>query len=137
MFKRMPLKLKRWKTGNVFIFAFISLLFLMQNNAFTADMTFNLVQGLNGISLPFENTGITDAEGLCLSIPFCESVSYWDAQTQKFVTHKKGSTENNFSLTPGYPYFVSVTQDTIWTASGDIPSYFTFNLITTDIVTSQ
>ncbi len=99
MFKRMPLKSKRWKIGNVFIFAFISLLFLMQNNAFAADMTFNLVQGLNGISLPFENTGITNAEELCKSIPSCEAVSYWDALTQGFITHQRNSAENNFSVT--------------------------------------
>ena len=86
--------------------------------------TFNLLPGLNGISLPFEGTGISDAEGLCQSIPYCESVSYWDAPTQKFVTHKKGSVENSFTLTPGYPYFVSVTQDASWTVSGNIPSYF-------------
>jgi len=84
------------------------------------------------LSLPFEGTGITSAEELCQSISYCKSVSYWDAQSQGFVTHKKGSTENNFSVIPGYPYFVSVTQDTSWTVSGDIPDSITFNLITTD-----
>jgi PKD repeat protein len=119
------------------IFVFIFLLFFIQGDAFSAEMTFNLPPGLNGISLPFEGTGITDAEELCQSISYCESVSYWDAQTQKFVIHKSASSENNFSVTPGYPYFVSVTQNTSVAVSGDIPSYLTFDLIitTTDINT--
>ena len=106
-------KLWRFKsigTGVLSVFLLISLAFL-QSNAIAADMTFQLAQGLNGISLPFENTGITDAAQLCEAIPYCESTSYWDAPTQKFATHVKGSSENNFPLVPGYPYFVSVTQD--------------------------
>lgn len=129
MFKHI-IKLKGKNIGILFLL--LSILFLMQNNVFAEDMTFNLVEGFNGISLPFENTGINNAEELCQSIPYCESVSYWDAQTQGFVTHEIGSAENNFSLSPGYPYFVRVSQNTSWTVSGDIPSYFLFNLITTN-----
>ena len=128
MFERMTLRC----INLVIIFIFISLFLLIQNHAFADDMTFDLVEGLNGISLPFEETGITDAEELCQSISYCESVSYWDAQTQSFVTHEIGSSENNFILYPGYPYFVSVTQDTSWTISGDIPESVIFSLITTD-----
>jgi PKD repeat protein len=122
--------LKRKKIGIVFFL--LSLLFLMASSILAEEITFNLVHGLNGISLPFENTGIQDAEGLCQSISNCVSVSNWDAQAQSFVTHNLGSTQNNFSITPGYPYFVSVSQDTSWTVSGDISESVTFNLITTD-----
>jgi len=123
---------KEIRNRDVFIITFLYLFFLFSSSAFAEDMTFNLLQGFNGISLPFENTGINDAERLCQSIPYCESVSYWDAQTQSFVNHDTGSIENNFPLTPGYPYFVKVTQDTAWTVSGSIPVSVTFHLITTD-----
>src|SRR4030042_3103432 len=121
---------KRKMLGIILCLLFLTL--LMPNNALAEEITFNLIQGLNGISLPYENTGINDAEGLCHSIPYCESVSHWDAQTQSFVTHDIGSTEDNFPLIPGYPYFVKITQDTPWTVSGSIPVSVTFNLITTD-----
>src|SRR4030042_5433681 len=106
---------KRKMLGIILCLLFLTL--LMPNNALAEEITFNLIQGLNGISLSFENTGINDAEGLCQSIPYCESVSYWDARTQSFVIHKKGTTENKFSLITGYPYFVIATQDTSWTIS--------------------
>jgi len=126
MFK-LPLKF-----SIVFIFVIGFSLLLTQTNCLSADLTFDLVHGLNGISLPFENAGINNAEQLCQSVPYCESVSYWNAPTQKFITHKKGAAENNFSLTAGYPYFVSLSQDGSWMVSGTIPQSITFNLITTD-----
>lgn len=67
MFKLMALKGK--KVGIILLFLSL-LLFLMQNHALAEEMTFNLVRGLNGISPPFENTGITSAEGLCQSISY-------------------------------------------------------------------
>ncbi|MBI4684009.1 MAG: PKD domain-containing protein [Nitrospirae bacterium] len=122
------------RTGNTYRKIILFLLFvilLMPLNVFAENMTFNLLKGVNGISLPFANTGISDAEGLCRSIPYCESVAYWDVQGQAFVTHNINSAENNFSLTHGYPYFVTVSQDTVWTVSGDIPESITFYLFTT------
>jgi PKD repeat protein len=129
-------KLWRFKsigTGVLSVFLLILSLVFLQSNAIAADMTFQLAQGLNGISLPFENTGITDAAQLCEAISYCESTSYWDASTQKFATHVKGSSENNFPLVPGYPYFVSVTEDTTWTVSGLELTSLVFNLITTTL----
>jgi RHS repeat-associated protein len=106
--------------------------FTTLNTAFSEDMTFNLLNGLNGISLPFENSGINNAEELCQSITDCESVSFWDTTTQSFVIHTKGSLENNFSLIPGHPYFVSVTQSGSWYISGTLPETVTFHLRTTN-----
>lgn len=101
------------------------------NGALAADKTFNLLQGLNGISVPFEGTGITNAEQLCQAVSKCVSVSYWDSATQGFVKHDKGSSADNFSLQPAYPYFISVSQNTSWTVSGNLPESITFDLITT------
>lgn len=113
-------------------FCFVPFLILMCSHASADEMTFDLVQGFNGISIPFENTGLTDAEQLCQSIPNCDSVSYWDAKTQSFITHALGSPENNFLLQAGFPYFVNLTQGAIWTISGDLPQSVTFNLVITD-----
>ncbi len=115
----------------LFLLLFFAFLLSSIKSAFAAEMTFNLLQGLNGISLPFENTGITDAEQLCQSISNCDSVSYWDASTQKFISYKSGAIENNFPVIAGYPYFVIATQGTSWTVAGDIPESITFNLIAT------
>jgi PKD repeat protein/flagellar hook assembly protein FlgD len=129
MFSHLPLNIRR-----IAIFAVLILtpVFYVQGDTLAAEMTFNLVEGFNGISLPFGNSGITNAEKLCQSIPYCESVSYWDAPTQKFVTYLKGSSENNFPVTPGYPYFAEVTQDTNWTVLGDVLTSLVFDLLTTD-----
>ena len=113
-------------------FVFFAILLFSQNHALAQSMTFDLVKGINGISLPFEGTGINTAEDLANSIPNCDMVYYWDTENQKFVAHAKGSSENNFNVFPGYPYFVRVTEDTSWEISGVIPTYFVFNLITTD-----
>jgi len=129
MFEHSALRIKR---AGVVIVLFSFFLFLAQTHAYSAEMTFDLIQGFNGISLPFENTGITNAEELCQSIPYCDDVSYWDVATQKFVTHEKGKSENNFSLSPGYPYFVSVHQDTSWAISGDELTSLSFDLTTTE-----
>jgi len=113
-------------------FVFFAILLFSQNHALAQSMTFDLVKGINGISLPFEGTGINTAEDLANSIPNCDMVYYWDTENQKFVGHAKGSSENNFNVFPGYPYFARITEDTSWTVSGDIPESVTFNLITTD-----
>ena len=47
------------------ILCLLYLMLLIPNNAVAEEITFNLVQGFNGISLPFENSGITDVEELC------------------------------------------------------------------------
>ncbi|MFH1148758.1 MAG: PKD domain-containing protein [Pseudomonadota bacterium] len=100
--------------------------------AFADTTTFQLRQGLNGISLPFDNTGLTNAEELCQAVPNCAAAYYWDARAQKFVEHQRNSSENIFTLVPGHPYFVDVTQDTSWTVNGVLPETVTFDLITTD-----
>jgi len=108
MFKPRALK------NLIISFVFLAILLFSQNHALAQSMTFDLVKGINGISLPFEGTGINTAEDLANSIPNCDMVYYWDAENQKFVAHAKGSSENNFNVFPGYPYFVRVTEDTSW-----------------------
>ena len=104
---------------------------LLCNGALAADKTFNLLKGLNGISVPFDGTGISNAEQLCQAISKCVSVATWDASAQQFVKHELGAYANNFSVQPAHPYFVSVSQDTSWTVTGSLPDSVTFDLVTT------
>ncbi|GAB4249263.1 PKD domain-containing protein [Deferrisoma sp.] len=108
--------------------AVVGLLALAAGVSSAADMTFPLVRGLNGITLPYEGTGIADAEGLCQAVPDCVSVWRWDGPAQGFVRHARGSGSNNFPVMAGYPYFVEVSQDTSWTVSGTAPAYVPFAL---------
>jgi len=81
-----------------------------------------------------KNSGITDAEGLVNNIPNASEVAYWDANTQSYVAHSKGSGLFNFPVTAGYPYFVTVSADTVWTPAGSVPDPWpTFKLITTGL----
>lgn len=96
------------------------------------SITFELKKGLNGISLAVEDSGLTMAEDLANEIPGCNTVKYWDAGQQKFVSYQEGSTANNFELTAGYPYFVTVADDTSWTLTGMPCDDVQFDLVTTN-----
>ena len=95
MFKHLRLKNLTLVTALVLMSLLSS---LTSTDASSAEMTFQLAKGLNGISVPFVNSGISDAEGLCQNIQNCESVLYWDAVTQKFVTHTSGSADSDFPV---------------------------------------
>ncbi|MCP4104074.1 MAG: PKD domain-containing protein [Desulfobacteraceae bacterium] len=111
---------------------FFQLFFYNGTTAMIQSVSFDLKAGLNGISVPFGNTGITTAEKLADAVSGCDMVKYWDASQQKYVEHNKGSGENNFAVTPGKTYFVRVSEDTTWSVTGDILDYINFNLVTTD-----
>lgn len=74
---------------------------------------------------------IKTAEELAQAIPNCLTVSYFDPQTQGFVTHPIGTPINNFSVQVGYPYQVTVSAPGTWEVEGVIPTAVTFNLVTT------
>jgi len=95
-------------------------------------ITFDLKEGLNGVSLAVENAELKTAEDLINAIEHCDAVKYWDATQQKFVEHLAGSAENDFDLVVGFPYFVHVTTNTSWSQSGNTPETLLFNLVTTD-----
>jgi len=98
---------------------------------YTESMTFSLKKGLNGISIPYKNTGINNAEELINNIVHCEKVQYWDASKQKYISHEKGSDKNIFFVTSGNPYFVSVTEDSELIVTGDFIDNIEFDLIST------
>ena len=78
-----------------------------------AEPTFALKAGYNLISLPKSRESITTAEQLATSIPNCTVVWKWDCAAQAWVGHPKGG-PNDFSLTIGHAYLVSVTADSNW-----------------------
>ncbi len=117
----------------IVIISFFQLGFIMMlpDSAFAGSFTFELKAGLNGISVPFTDTGITTAEKLVNAISGCNTAGYWDASQQRFVEHQKGSAANNFTVFPGYPYFVRVTANTKWTVSGELSADTEFEAVTT------
>ena len=88
----------------------------------------------NLIALPLDDGSIRTASQLQAAIPNAKSVAYWNASQQRYVQYiyiAKGVEFNNFDVTPGYAYYVSVTSDTIWTIVGNVTAP-SFNLQTTD-----
>lgn len=112
----------RWSFRKSSIIFFLVAVMLMQSEASATSTTiFDLKAGLNGISIPYIDTGLDDAHRLSLSIPGCDRVKIWDAENQHFVEYQKGAAINNFSIEPGQPVFVHVTSDTQWAVAG--PAY--------------
>ncbi len=60
------------------------------------------------ISLPLDQSGITDAAGLGAAISGADEIVRWNSSTQGFETHTVGFPFNNFAVEIGYPYFVCV-----------------------------
>jgi len=113
---------------------FFQSLFIMGFNgkpAIAESVTFELKTGWNGISVPFEDAGMTTAEDLITAVPGCDGVRYWDAAQQKYVEHQKGADTDNFAVISGKPYFVHVTADTNWPLSGEVLSDADFHPVTT------
>ncbi len=115
------------------IILFFQLALIIGNSCicFAGSYTFTLKTGWNSISLPYKETQITNAEGLSSAISNCTTVKQWDASQQKYVEHSKGSSENNFTVTSGKPYFVYVTANTSWQITGTSSAYINTSLITT------
>jgi len=84
----------------------------------------------NSIAIPFKTNNISDAEDLCNSIPYSNSIAKWDAVNQSFIQYVKGLSINNFSINAGYPYHVNITKNSHFNLIG-IPADTTYNLITT------
>ncbi len=84
----------------------------------------------NEIALPLELTGITKANELMNVIPYCNSIARWDAPSQGYVQYIPEVTFTNFDVQSGYPYYVNVTANSVFTLTGNVVSPV-FNLITT------
>ena len=95
---------------------------------------FNLITtpttDFNEIALPLNLTGITTASQLRTAIPGCTSVAYWNAATQGYKQYSPSIPPTNFPVNMGYPYYVNVSGNAVFTLTGEIVRP-TFNLITT------
>ncbi|MFH1256023.1 MAG: hypothetical protein V1494_01890 [Candidatus Diapherotrites archaeon] len=84
------------------------------------SIKFNLITtpitNVNLISLPYGMPEITTASGLGNSITGCDLVSKWVAESQSYFSHVPNVPINNFSVEPGNPYFVGVTNNSTWPA---------------------
>lgn len=97
------------------------------------NFNFELKAGLNGISIPFEDTGITTADELLKAVPGCDLVKYWDAAQQKYIEYYKDGTGDNFKIIAGSSYFIRVNEDAEWNIYGGDSAYPPeFPITTTD-----
>ncbi|GAB4371339.1 MAG: hypothetical protein Kow0042_14030 [Calditrichia bacterium] len=88
-------------------------------------------QGLNPVAMCLWDNTIHLASELMVRIPGCYSLSYWNTLTQQYVEYHSSNPLTDFNIYEGYPYFVRVTTDTIFTLIGRL-SNPSFNLITTN-----
>ncbi|MBN1790239.1 MAG: putative Ig domain-containing protein [Bacteroidales bacterium] len=84
----------------------------------------------NEIALPLNFSNVTNASELLSIVPGCNSVGRWNAATQGYDQYISFIPPSNFSIEMGYPYYVNVTYDAVFTLTGEIVEP-TFNLITT------
>jgi len=82
------------------------------------DTNFHLITtpgtDINHIGVPFTKSNLLNADSLVRDIPGGSVVYVWSAVSQGTIGHPKGLPFNNFSVHPGYPYYVSVTCDSTW-----------------------
>ncbi len=69
---------------------------------------------LNTIVLPFSKHHLTRASELLANIPRCDKVGRWNAELQAVEFYQPSQPASDFPLTPGWPYFVRVSQDVTW-----------------------
>jgi hypothetical protein len=85
------------------------------------DTNFHLittpVTNINHIGIHFSKSNLTNADSLVRDIPGGTTVYYWSAAAQGTIGHAKGFPFNNFSVKPGYPYYVNVLCDSVWPAA--------------------
>ena len=77
--------------------------------------TFNLCTGWHLITIPVENN--YTASSLCDSIPGCNLILKWNNSKDDFDVYTSGS-PYNFAIENGVGYFISCSNDTIFSTSG-------------------
>jgi len=124
------------KKHYILLFLALACFILFSGNATADSISFNLITtattNVNAISLYLDNGAIHTAADLAAAIPNCTAVAYWDVATQSYIEHTAGKPFNNFNVTPGHAYFVTVSAPTAWTLTGDLPTDLSFQLQTTD-----
>ncbi|MGQ9559405.1 MAG: hypothetical protein ACUVWA_02730 [Candidatus Oleimicrobiaceae bacterium] len=68
----------------------------------------------NAIVLPFSKHHLTTASELLADIPRCVQVGKWNVELQAVEFYQPSQPASDFPLTPGWPYFVRVSQDVTW-----------------------
>ncbi|MBN1153806.1 FG-GAP repeat protein [candidate division KSB1 bacterium] len=84
----------------------------------------------NEIALPFVVSNVTKASELMAIVPNCNSVAYWDAQSQGFDQYVDWLPPSDFPVQAGYPYYINVSQNGTFSIVGEYANP-SFNLITT------
>ena len=84
----------------------------------------------NEIAIPLIMSGITTAQNLMEAISGCNSAARWDANIQGYEQYIQGIPPTNFAVEMGYPYYVNVTANTVFTLLGELTTP-SFDLITT------
>jgi len=68
---------------------------------------------VNSISVPYDTT-LSDVSELYNSVSNCDGIQWWDAATQSYKPYNQYVPSTNISIVKGDPFFVSVTQATLW-----------------------
>ena len=84
----------------------------------------------NEIALPLNEEGLLKASDLLAEIPNCNSVARWNAEFQGYEQYVEFIPPTDFELSPGHPYYVNVTESSVFTQTGPYTSPV-FNLIVT------
>ena len=122
------------RTNYFYIFTAVIGGFESGNSNTVGKFDFNLITtpttDFNEIALPLNIPGITNAAQLRSAIPGCTSVAYWNAATQGYKQYSPSIPPTNFTVQMGYPYYVNVSANAVFTLTGEIVEP-TFSLITT------
>ncbi|MFC1569263.1 choice-of-anchor D domain-containing protein, partial [bacterium] len=97
---------------------------------FDYNMVTTPTTDFNEIALPLILPGVSNADELMNAIPTCNSIARWNASAQGYEQYVPGLPFTNFDVSPGFPYYVNMTQDTTFTLLGE-PASPVFDLITT------
>jgi hypothetical protein len=84
----------------------------------------------NEIALPLIEASLLKASDLLVEIPNCNSVARWNAEFQGYEQYVEFIPPTDFELSPGHPYYVNVTNTSVFTQTGPYTAPV-FNLITT------
>ena len=100
------------------------------NGKFDYSLVVTPTTDFNEIALPLNIDNITNAAELMAIIPGCNSVARWNASVQGYEQYISFIPPTNFAVEMGYPYYVNVSGNAVFTLMGELADP-TFNLVTT------
>lgn len=80
-------------------------------------LTTSFITDFNLVTVPINMPDTFSAAELCKVIPNCNSLAFWDPVKQRFVQYVRRMSFNDFQVKPGYPYFISVSENSVWNYS--------------------